>query len=202
MIDRGHRPPAPARVLVAGIGNLFLGDDAFGVEVAQRLLRRRLPDGVRVVDFGIRGFDLAFALQDDYGAVILVDALPRGEPPGTLTLLEPDLAEWAELGLGDDPEMAVETHAMDPVKVLRLARTMGGLADSSTRLLVVGCEPAEYGEDEDGNIGLSAPVAAVVEEAIAMVESLVEALLCEDKPGVGSAPAPVGQEVSQASGQE
>lgn len=202
MTDPGERPPASARVLVAGIGNVFLGDDAFGVEVAQRLLRRRLPDGVCVVDFGIRGFDLAFALQDGYRAVILVDALPRGETPGTLTVLEPDLAEWVELGAGDDPEAAVETHAMDPVKVLRLARTMGGLAGTSTRVLVVGCEPAEYGEDEHGNIGLSVPVAAVVEDAITMVESLVETLLCGAHPGVERASARAGQAAGQAAGRE
>lgn len=192
MIGLGERPAARARILVAGIGNIFLGDDAFGVEVAQRLLRRRLPDGVRVIDFGIRGFDLAFALQDDYQAVILVDALPRGETPGTLTVLEPDLAEWAELGEGDDPEAALETHAMDPVKVLRLARTMGGLPGTAKRVLVVGCEPEVYGEDEHGNIGLSTPVEAAVGEAITMVEALVETLLREARPGVESVPAPTG----------
>ena len=79
----------PARILIAGIGNIFLGDDAFGVEVARRLVRRRLPDGVRVVDFGIRGLDLTYALLDGYEAVILVDAAPRGGPPGTLYVLEP-----------------------------------------------------------------------------------------------------------------
>src|SRR5438128_1754175 len=84
-------PPDRRAVLVAGVGNIFLGDDAFGVEVAQRLARRPLPAGVRVVDFGIRGLDLAYALLDPYEAVILVDAMPRGEQPGTLYVLEPDL---------------------------------------------------------------------------------------------------------------
>jgi hydrogenase maturation protease len=81
------------RVLVACIGNIFLGDDAFGVEVAQRLAGRGLPEGVRVVDFGIRGLDLTFALLDDYEAVILVDATPRGGDPGTLYVLELDGGE-------------------------------------------------------------------------------------------------------------
>jgi hydrogenase maturation protease len=170
------------RILIAGVGNIFLGDDAFGVEVAQRLARRPLPDGVRVVDFGIRGFDLAFALQESDETVILVDALPRGEAPGTISVLEPDFDEWRDLDERDAPEMAVETHAMDPVKVLHLARTMGGLSTAGStpkRVLVVGCEPALLGEDEDGTIGLSAPVQAAVEEAIDLVESLIDRLLAE-----------------------
>src|SRR5947209_2000127 len=93
------------QILVAGVGNIFLGDDAFGVEVAQRLLRRSLPEGVRVVDFGIRGFDLAYALmRDDLaegGTAILVDALPRGEPPGTLYVIEPDLDALGEPDTAD-----------------------------------------------------------------------------------------------------
>src|SRR5881227_271903 len=104
-------PSDRGRVLVAGVGNIFLGDDAFGVEVAQRLLRRGLPDAVRVVDFGIRGLDLTYALLDGYEAVILVDAAPRGGPPGTLYVLEPER--------GGAPDVAaIETHGMDPVKVL------------------------------------------------------------------------------------
>ena len=87
------RRSAPPRILVAGIGNIFMGDDAFGVEVARRLSQRTLPAGVRVSDFGIRGFDLAYALQDGYETTILIDACPRGEEPGTLFVVEPDLAE-------------------------------------------------------------------------------------------------------------
>ncbi len=79
------------RILVAGIGNIFLGDDAFGVEVARRLSGRELPRGVRVTDFGIRGYDLAYALLDGYETTILIDACPRGEPAGTLYVIEPDL---------------------------------------------------------------------------------------------------------------
>ena len=177
MIDSLPPPVECTRVLIAGIGNIFLGDDAFGVEVAQRLLRRPQREGVRVVDFGIRGFDLAFALQEEHQAVILVDALPRGEPPGTLTVLEPDLADWGLLDERDAPELAVETHAMDPVKVLRLAMTMGGVERLSGRVLVVGCEPAEYGENENGEIGLSPSVAAAVDGALGLVDSLVQEML-------------------------
>src|SRR5689334_17610117 len=126
------------RLLIAGVGNIFLGDDAFGVEVAQRLLRRGLPDEVRVVDFGIRGLDLTYALLDGYEAVVLLDAAPRGGPPGTLYVLEPARGE-----AGGD--VAVEAHDLDPVKVLRLAEAMGGRVG---RLLRVGCEPAPPAEPD------------------------------------------------------
>jgi hydrogenase maturation protease len=108
-------------ILVAGIGNIFLGDDAFGVEVVRRLAGLKLPESVRVTDFGIRGFDLAYALQDGYETTILVDACPHGEAPGTLYVIEPDLKAL------DDPEAPqplVEAHAMNPVSVLRMAKAM------------------------------------------------------------------------------
>ncbi len=155
-----------ARVLVAGVGNIFLGDDAFGVEVAQRLARRPLPDGVRVVDFGIRGLDLAYALLDGHEAVILADAVPRGGRPGTLYVVEPAPSEEAI--------PAVEAHSLDPAKVLRLAAAMGGQVG---RLLVVGCEPAPPDEADEMRMGLSEPVRAAADEAVALVESLVGRLL-------------------------
>jgi hydrogenase maturation protease len=156
------------RILIAGVGNIFFGDDAFGVEVAQRLLRRELPDEVRVVDFGIRGLDLTYALLDGYETVILVDAAPRGGQPGTLYLLEPAKPET------DGNGMLIETHYLDPVKVLQLAAAMGGQIE---RLLVVGCEPAASVEMEDMQAGLSDPVQAALEEAIVLIESLIEQLL-------------------------
>jgi len=154
------------RILVAGIGNIFLGDDGFGVEVVRRLTGRELPEGVEVADFGIRGIDLVYALQDDYEAVVFVDATPRGEEPGTVYLLEPEIEE--------DGEVVLDTHGMDPVKVLKFARALGA---RPARTLVVGCEPQEVisGEDyEDVLVKLSEPVRAVVEEAVRLVESLVE----------------------------
>ena len=156
----------PPSILVAGVGNIFMGDDAFGVEVAQRLLDRKLPDGVRVVDFGIRGFDLAYALMDGEDIAILVDATPRGGDPGTIYTIEPDLNELEGLGMD---QMAVETHGMNPMKVLAMVRSMGG---DLKRILLVGCEPETLGPDE-GLMGLSAPVEAAVDEAVSIVESLV-----------------------------
>jgi hydrogenase maturation protease len=154
------------RVLVAGIGNIFLGDDGFGVAVAQRLAERPLPDGVRVVDFGIRGMDLVYALLEEYDAVILVDTAPRGEAPGTLSLIEPRI----------DPvgEIALDAHGMDPVKVLTLARALGA---PPTRTFLVACEPGRVVSGDSGEemvMALSEPVQGAVEGAVAMVESLME----------------------------
>ncbi len=157
---------SPKRVLVAGVGNIFLGDDGFGVEVVRRLAGRELPEGVEVVDFGIRGMDLAYALHDDYELVVFVDATPRGEKPGTVYLLEPEIEE--------DGEVALNTHGMDPVKVIKFARALGA---RPARTLVVGCEPQVVvsGEDYDEMLmELSEPVRAAVEEAVKLVESLVE----------------------------
>ena len=157
------------RILIACIGNIFLGDDAFGVEVARRLASRQLPDGVRLIDFGIRGYDLTLALLDEaHEVIILVDACPRGEPPGTLYVIEPD---W---DTGDDqasPQtMAIDMHALDPARVLRQVIAMGG---RPRRTFLVGCEPTPIDPDDDPPMELSAPVAAAVAEAVTLVESLV-----------------------------
>jgi len=162
------------RILIAGIGNIFLGDDAFGSEVARRLAVRELPDEVRVVDFGIRGFDLTYALLDGYEVTILVDATPRGEAPGTLYTIEPDLNELDNL---DAEGMLVETHGMNPMKVLSMVKSMGG---EFKRIFLVGCEPAPL-QSEDGHMGLSEPVQAAVDEAVKVVESLVREILEEKR---------------------
>ena len=155
------------RILIAGIGNIFFGDDAFGVEVARRLAGRPLPEGVSVVDFGIRGLDLTFALLDAYEAVILVDAVARGGPPGTLYVIEPEPD-----GVDDpiSPGPMVDLHTLDPQKVLRLARAMGGMVE---RVLLVGCEPGPPAPDDDLQMGMSGPVQAAVEEAVCLTEKLV-----------------------------
>jgi len=161
------------RVLVAGIGNVFLGDDGFGVEVVKRLAGRELPAGVEVKDFGIRGMDLAYALQDDYELVVFVDATPRGGEPGTVYLIEPEIE--------DDGEVTLDTHGMDPVKVLKLSRALGA---KPTRTLVVGCEPQVVlgGENYDEMLmELSEPVSAAVDEAVELVESLVDRIGREDQ---------------------
>ena len=168
----------PPHILIAGIGNIFLGDDAFGSEVARRLAARSFPPEVHVVDFGIRGFDLAYALLDGPEVTIFIDATPRGEgEPGTLYTIEPDLAELDNLEAGG---MMVETHGMNPMKVLQLVKSMGG---QFKRILLVGCEPEPL-ESEDGYMGLSPPVERAVDEAILIVESLVAKILAEQRPQV------------------
>ncbi len=158
-------------ILVAGIGNIFLGDDAFGCEVVKRLRERTWPDNVRVVDFGIRGFDLAYALLDGHDVTIFVDATPRGGEPGTLYTIEPELEEIESI---DGQYAMVETHGMNPMKVLSMVKSMGG---QFKKILLVGCEPATFGPEE-GQMGLSVPVEASVNQAVSVVESLVDKL-CE-----------------------
>lgn len=164
--EQGTKAQTPA-ILIAGIGNIFLGDDAFGVEVVQRLASRKLPERVKIMDFGIRGFDLAYALLDGSDVTILVDACPRGGMPGTLYVIELDV------NVTDDPEAghaSWDAHSMNPMNVIRMAKSMGG---ELKRVFLVGCEPATLGPEE-GQMGLSEPVAAMVEKAENVVESLVE----------------------------
>ncbi len=161
----------PRRILVAGIGNIFLGDDAFGVEVVRRLARRPLPEGVRAEDFGIRGIDLAYALSECETA-ILVDAAPRGGEPGTLYVIEPQAPADGGGSAADLPD----AHGLTPEAVLRLVTVLGG---ATPRVLLVGCEPRPLDAEEDACMDLSPPVRAAVEEAVPLVESLVGRVLAE-----------------------
>ena len=154
------------RILVAGIGNIFLGDDAFGIEVVRRLQTRAWPEGVHIEDFGIRSFDLAYALMDGYDAAILVDAAARGGHPGTVYTIEVDASD----GAGEPAPRDMDAHTMNPVRVLEMVRALGG---NPRRVLVVGCEPATLGDQFEGAQGLSAPVEAAVDVAARVVESLV-----------------------------
>jgi hydrogenase maturation protease len=149
------------RVLVAGIGNVFLGDDGFGVEVAHRLRRLALPESVRVEDFGIRGVHLAYELLDGYDTLVLVDAVSSGEEPGTLTLME----------AGEDPSEAgpegFDAHSMNPGVVLATLAHLGGRVG---QVIVVGCEPAVL----DEGMGLSPRVSAAVEPAVDMCREVLD----------------------------
>jgi hydrogenase maturation protease len=148
------------RILVAGIGNVLLGDDGFGVEVVRALARRPQRAGVRVVDYGIRGLDLAYALLD-HDAIVLVDVARRGGTAGTLYVIEP------QVGTGGSP--GPDTHGMHPARAMQLAEAMGGPVGA---LRLVACEPARIDEDELA-MGLSEPVAAAVDPAVALVDSIV-----------------------------
>jgi hydrogenase maturation protease len=156
--DHAVRPD----VLVAGIGNIFFGDDGFGVEVANRL--RALPArlGVRIVDFGIRSLHLAYELLDGYDTLVLIDAISIGdEPPGTLAVVEPDRSSTGAV--------AMDAHTMNPDAVLGMLDKLGG---EVRRVLVVGCQPAVISE----TIGLSSPVSGAVEQAVRMVKELLDGM--------------------------
>jgi hydrogenase maturation protease len=153
------------RTLVAGIGNVFFGDDAFGCEVARQLGRLALPRGVSVRDFGIRGVDLAYALLDDCDAAILIDAVQRGGAPGSLYVIEPTLAA------PEPSARAWDGHGLTPDQVLRMVCALGGTPPA---LRVVGCEPAELGSELEPKGELSSVVAARVPEAVQLVLRLLD----------------------------
>jgi hydrogenase maturation protease len=172
-------------ILIAGIGNVFLGDDGFGVEVVRRLRQRlaagewpALAERVSVVDFGIRGIDLCYALLDGVDSAILVDAMQRGGAPGTLYVIEPS----AEPSAGDetvDPyavPILMSPHEMDPARVLQTVRMLGGGCED---IVVLGCEPQDFGceHGEEGRMSLSEPVAAAVEAAAELAMKLATARL-------------------------
>jgi len=161
------------RILVAGIGNVFLGDDGFGVEVLARLMLNPIPDDVEIADFGIRGFDLAYALMDGFQTAVLVDALPRGGAPGTVYLFEPDVDSLHSEGPFD-------SHGMNPVEVLRMVRDLGG---RPPRVLIVGCEPEDFGPENVGRMGLSETVGAAIDEAVEVVERLLSELTQRQEVG-------------------
>ncbi|MBO0703459.1 MAG: hydrogenase maturation protease [Candidatus Dormibacteraeota bacterium] len=158
-------------VLVAGIGNVFLGDDGFGVEVVDALRRRSLPPSVELADYGIRGFDLAAALLET-DVAILVDAVPRPDrEAGDVFVLEPTLP------VEDGPADPVNGHALNPMEVFRLARRLGGPLPET---YLVGCCPGPVDETQEGEIGLSPRVAAAVEPACDLVTRLVGRAVAEE----------------------
>lgn len=168
------------RIFVVGVGNIFLGDDGFGVEVATRMKRRPAADGVRVDDYGIRGVHLAYELlEGSYDLVILVDALDLGEEPGTISVFEPEL--------GGDADVLPDAHDLDPASVMGL---LAGLGGSVGRMLVVGCQPAALGEQ----MGLSAPVEAAIDEAIRAVDDLVQEQLSTTQAAIAGHMSYVGKE--------
>lgn len=148
----------PPSILVAGVGNIFLGDDAFGSEVARSLEETEMPDGVRVVDYGIGGIHLAYDLLDGAGLLVLIDAVEHGRDPGTVSVIEVDPDEVGSA--------ALDSHAMDPAAVLANVRRLGGTVP---RTLIVACEPADCAE----GLGLSDAVRSAIPPAVAAVHELL-----------------------------
>ena len=156
------------RVLVAGVGNIFLGDDGFGVEVAGRLAKLDLPEWVTVADYGISGMHLAYDLASGVDTAILVDAMPRGDEPGTVYVVEPDRqAPGTDGGDQAGPAAFYDGHGMQPDVVLGMLDTLGA---SVRKVLIVGCEPASI----DYGIGLSERVTAAVDPAVQTVLDLID----------------------------
>jgi hydrogenase maturation protease len=156
------------RVLVAGVGNIFLGDDAFGCEVVRSLVGTPLAEGVEVVDFGIRGVHLAYQLLDGYDLLVLVDAAARGRPPGTVSLIDVDTRRIASTAdaVGDGDAPLLDVHGMAPGAVLAMLGSLGGRIE---RVLVVGCEPQSVAD----GIGLSPAVRDAVPHAVRLVQQVV-----------------------------
>jgi len=179
--------PAPGRTLIAGVGNIFLGDDGFGVEVARHLADRRLPEGVEVADIGIRAVHLAFDLLDGCELLILADAAARGEPPGTVTVLEVDPAA----AVAADPAQPLEPgavlldpHDLGPDALIGL---LGSLGAAVGRIVAVVCEPS----GTEPGIGLSEPVAAAVRPAAELIERLAAGEpVTSPRPATPSDPPP------------
>jgi hydrogenase maturation protease len=158
------------KMLVAGVGNIFFSDDAFGCEVVRRLPKEDLPEGVVVADFGIKGVHLAYELLEGYDTVVIVDAAPCGGKPGDLYLIEPKLEEIAESPLvqaaSEGESALVDAHGLEPDAIFRMLKALGG---NVGRALVVGCEPENI---EDG-LGLSATVEAAVEPAVRRLVDII-----------------------------
>jgi hydrogenase maturation protease len=155
-------------MLIAGVGNIFLGDDGFGVEVANRLAKADLPDWVQVTDYGIRGMHLAYDLANGYETTILIDAASRGDDPGTVYVIEPDLPSGPRSAAAAvELNPLFNAHGMQPDVIFGMLDMLGAPAG---KVLIVGCEPASL----EHGIGLSEPVAAAVDEAVQVVLGLIE----------------------------
>jgi hydrogenase maturation protease len=170
------------RTLVAGVGNVFLRDDAFGVEVVRLLAGRPPQPGVLIKDFGIRGVHLVYELLDGYDLFVLIDAAPRGEAPGTVTVLEVELPSPEEL-----PQPVIDAHSLTPDAIFGLLASLGG---HPGRNIVVACEPA----DVDPGMGLTEAVQAALPHAVRAVEDI---LAEEADPA-----APDGKQVSEQEADE
>jgi hydrogenase maturation protease len=151
------------RTLVAGVGNVFLGDDAFGVEVVRLLAGRPVPPGVQVRDFGIRGVHLVYELLDGCDLFVLVDAAARGDEPGTVTVLEADLPEPSPDAVA---QPVMDAHSLTPDSIFAMLSALGG---HPGRSLVVACEPA----DVSPGMGLSGPVREALPHAVRAVEEIL-----------------------------
>ncbi|HWG72936.1 MAG TPA: hydrogenase maturation protease [Acidimicrobiales bacterium] len=164
------------KILVAGVGNMLLGDDGFGVEVARRMAGRDLPPGVRVVETGIAGIALVHELGEGFDALFVADAVDRGRPPGTVMVIEPDVVDVATLSLAERHDLLADMHLATPERVFVLARALGTLP---LKLVVIGCQPVDA---VNPRRGLSDPVEAALEPAVEEILRQVNLLLDSEEP--------------------
>ena len=150
------------RVLVAGFGNLLLGDDGFGVAVVRKLAAEPIPAGVETLEVGTGGMELVYGLMGGFDRLIVVDAVRRGHAPGTLYVFRPSDADLASA-----PGEPIDPHFAEPTRAMKMAKSLGYLPADVT---VVGCEPGPC----DLDLTLSPPVSTAVEQALGRVR---EALL-------------------------
>ncbi len=162
------------KILVAGVGNVLRSDDGFGVAVADRLATMALPQGVKVVETGIGGIALVQELIDGADALVVIDTVDRGRPPGTVMVIEPDIADVADLSWDQRHDFLSDMHLATPSRALMLARALGVMPASS---VIIGCQPVDT---ETFAQGLSEPVAGAVEVAVAEVRSHIDRLCAAD----------------------
>ncbi len=155
---------------MAGVGNTLRSDDGFGVVVARRLEAMDLPDGVRVMETGISGMTLVQELMEGYDALIVMDTVDRGRPPGTIMLIEPDIPDAHLMSHDQRHQLIADTHLATPSRVMMMAKAMGALPD---QVLLVGCQPVDA---EALGMDLSPEVAAAVDVAITEVGAQLERL--------------------------
>ena len=167
------------RVLVVGVGNVLHGDDGFGVAVARRLTSRRLPPGVTVTETGIGGIHLVHELMAGYDALVVIDAVDRGRPPGTVMVIDAEVTDVEQLDVEERHDLLADMHLATPERALMVANAVGVLP---AQAVLVGCQPVET---ETLGIGLTGEVARAVDIAVAEVERCIEQLTARSGPGPG-----------------
>lgn len=169
--EGGAVPVTGPRVLVVGVGNVLNGDDGFGVEVARKLAARPLPAGVRVTETGIGGIHLVHELMEGYDALVVVDAVDRGRPPGTVMVIEAEVLDVSGMETTARHDLLADMHLATPERALMVARAVGVLPE---RTVIVGCQPRQI---ETLGTGLTDEVSAAVDRAVTEVEHYLTSLV-------------------------
>lgn len=157
-------------VLVAGVGQVLRGDDGFGVEVVRRLVALDLGENVRIIETGTGGINLVTALYDPTDVLIVLDAVDHGRAPGTVMVIEPEVANVEDMPDLERWDFLSDMHYTKPESAFMLAKALGVLPE---RFLIVGCQPLET---ETLEVGLTPPVQGAVEVAVTEVQRILDEL--------------------------